>query len=285
MSPRKVLKIVHATEQMDGVGARVRRSIGRPSLKSLDPFLMLDHFHVEKPAGFPDHPHRGFETTTYILNGAIEHEDFMGNRGLIRQGDLQWMTAGRGVVHAEMPHGDQVAEGLQLWVNLPRAHKMMEPRYQEFLASQVPEAYFPGISARIIAGQALGVSSPVQTVTPVHYIHFSLEKAKSLVHPVPAAFNAFIYVIAGSGKVSDQLIKAGQCAVLSQDGENVHVTAETTMSFVFLAGQPIGEPVVQHGPFVLCDVNELQQTFEDFDEAKNGFERSRNWKSDIGNKI
>ncbi|XP_038839118.1 pirin-like, partial [Salvelinus namaycush] len=157
MRIRRVVKTVLSVEQVEGVGAHVRRSIGRKELINLDPFLMLDEFKVKKPSGFPDHPHRGFETVTYVLKGVSAHEDFCGHAGLLKPGDLQWMTAGRGVVHAEMPVSEEPVQGLQLWVNLRREDKMVEPQYQELKDSQVPKPSREGVTVAVISGQALGV--------------------------------------------------------------------------------------------------------------------------------
>uniref|UniRef100_A0A674D7P9 Pirin n=1 Tax=Salmo trutta TaxID=8032 RepID=A0A674D7P9_SALTR len=164
---RRVVKTVLSVEQVEGVGAHVRRSIGRKELINLDPFLMLDEFKVKKPSGFPDHPHRGFETVTYVLKGVSAHEDFCGHSGLLKPGDLQWMTAGRGVVHAEMPVSEEPVQGLQLWVNLRREDKMVEPQYQELKDSQVPKPSREGVTVAVISGQALGVQvrSTILTIT------------------------------------------------------------------------------------------------------------------------
>ncbi|XP_067848359.1 pirin isoform X2 [Heptranchias perlo] len=159
MSIRKIVQIVLAVEQSEGVGAQVRRSIGRWELKSLDPFLMLDEFKVSKPAGFPDHPHRGFETVTYMLNGSFDHEDFCGHKGTINRGDLQWMTAGRGVIHCEMPSSDHPGHGLQLWVNLKSSEKMVPPRYQELLSKTIPKPSKDGVTVAVISGEALGAKA------------------------------------------------------------------------------------------------------------------------------
>ena len=289
MSVRKISKIVLSVEQGEGMGARVRRSIGRPELRNLDPFLMLDHFKVAAPAGFPDHPHRGFETVTYMFpysKGRFNHEDFCGHKGTIGPGDLQWMTAGRGIVHAEMPADEETSEGLQLWVNLPRSDKMCEPRYQELPKEKVTHVLKDSVRATVIAGEALGVKSPVYTINETHFIHFYLDKGASLVHPVPTGFTCFIYTTKGSGLVSGTPINAFHCVAFEREGEVVSVSAPNeAFEFVLLAGKPIGEPVVQHGPFVMCSQREIHQTINDYQEGINGFENASSWRSEIGRDI
>eukprot|EP00299_Pterocystis_sp_00344_P016649 c8355_g2_i2.p1 GENE.c8355_g2_i2~~c8355_g2_i2.p1 ORF type:complete len:246 (+),score=59.01 c8355_g2_i2:251-988(+) len=229
---RSVQVKVLSVEQGEGRGARVRRSIGRPELRSFDPFLMLDEFKGGKPAGFPDHPHRGFETVSYMLptsEGIFLHEDFEGHKGTLGPGDLQWMTAGRGIVHAEMPGNDKIAHGLQLWVNLSSKDKMCEPAYQELPASSVPVTTVEGVTARVIAGEALGVVSPVYTRTPTSYLHFEMEPNSRLQQPIPEAWNAFAYVLSGSGtfgqgsqaKVSDAHHTLALTKGTGQDGLEV----------------------------------------------------------------
>ncbi|TYH30433.1 hypothetical protein ES288_A01G094900v1 [Gossypium darwinii] len=197
--PRLVVRKFLARPQPEGVGAVVRRSIGRFELRYFDPFLVLDEFSVTAPAGFPDHPHRGFETVTYMLQGAVKHEDFDGHRGTIGAGDLQWMTAGRGIVHSEMPAAQGTQKGLQLWINLSSKYKMIEPRYQEISSKDIAEATKDGIKVRVIAGEALGTKSAVYTRTPTMYLDFTLEPGAHLQQPIPESWNAFVYVLEGEG--------------------------------------------------------------------------------------
>lgn len=210
--PRAIRKIFLAAEQAEGAGARVRRSIGTPALRNLSPFLMLDHFSVSPGAGFPDHPHRGQETITYLLAGATDHEDFAGNRGTLYAGDLQFMTAGRGIVHAEMPHLDdddgtskqqppQPMVGLQLWVDLPERLKSCEPRYRDLRASEIPVVHVDHgrATVRVISGQSHGVDSVKDLAyTPVWILDVLLRPGASLTQPLPAGWNAFAYVLEGS---------------------------------------------------------------------------------------
>jgi len=279
---------VLSVEQSEGAGARVRRSIGRPELPNFDPFLLLDEFSGSGDEfGFPDHPHRGFETVTYVLEGRSNHEDFAGHKGSIGPGDLQWMTAGRGIVHAEMPDlkpGERL-HGLQLWVNLAAVNKMIPPRYQELPASKVPRATVDGVTAIVMAGEALGLSSPVQTLTPVYYIHFLMDPGKRLEQRLPPGMNAFIYVLEGSIEVGEQNshVDTHYTATLTPGGDGVVVrTTDKPASFVLVAGTPLNEPVVQHGPFVMNSKEQILKTFMDYQNGINGFERAHEWESQIG---
>lgn len=280
--PRAVVKKVLAESQPEGQGATVRRSIGRHELRNLDPFLLLDEFTVSKPAGFPDHPHRGFETVTYMLEGAFTHQDFAGHKGTIRTGDVQWMTAGRGIVHSEMPAGDGVHKGLQLWINLSSKDKMIEPRYQELESKDISrgESEDGGVEARVIAGEALGAASPVYTRTPTMYVDFTMRPGSHLHQPVPEGWNAFVYVVDGEGVFGRETATAHYCLVLGPgDGVSVWNRSTRPLRFVLVAGQPLGEPVVQHGPFVMNSRAQIQKAMEDYYYGKNGFERAGQWSS------
>lgn len=286
---RGILKIVLSVEQSEGRGARVRRSIGRPELKNFDPFLLFDEFKsaTNASSGFPDHPHRGFETVTYMLpssQGSFQHEDFCGHKGTIEPGGLQWMTAGKGIVHSEMPLGSGAGHGLQLWVNLHSKEKMCDPAYQELKAEEITTVKKNGITAIVIAGEALGVESRVQTRTPTHYIHFIMESDTVLQQKIPANWTAFMYVLSGKIKVEDgRFIEAHNTVAFSAIGDGVSLHAgEEGANFVLISGQPIGEPVVQHGPFVMNTQTEIQEAFDDFRNGKNGFEKAPGWESEIG---
>ena len=286
MSLKSVAKVVVSQEQGEGDGATVRRSIGTNQLRNLDPFLMLDEFKVKEPAGFPDHPHRGFETVTYMLKGKFQHEDFCGHRGEIGPSDLQWMTAGRGIVHAELPLGNETATGLQLWVNLPAKAKMIEPRYQELLKDQVPLAKSPsgGVSVKVIAGNSYGVDSKVHTYSPILYLDVQMEKNETFVQEVKAGWTAFAYTLSGTAFFGSEEKKAPEhtTLVLSSSGDQLRVeTRDSTAHFVVIAGEPIGEPIVQHGPFVMNTREEIQTAFMDFSNGLNGFERAVGWQSEI----
>jgi len=269
------------------MGARVRRSIGRPELRSFDPFLMLDEFSGDTSGGFPDHPHRGFETVTYLLEGAFTHEDFLGHKGRLEAGDLQWMTAGRGIVHSEMP-ASSFARGLQLWVNLRSSDKMCEPAYQELKRDQVPRVTRDGVTAVIIAGTALGTTSPVYTRTPTHYLHFEMEPNRVLEQPIPARWNSFLYTLSGEITINGSTtIGAHHTVSLTQGGDGVRIMSSVSgpASFVLISGEPLGEPVSQHGPFVMNTKAEIQQAFADYQMGRNGFEAANGWESDNGQRL
>ncbi|KAL2944862.1 Pirin-like protein [Bienertia sinuspersici] len=281
--PRPVVRKFQARPQREGVGAVVRRSIGRFELKYFDPFLVLDEFSVSAPAGFPDHPHRGFETVTYMLQGAITHEDFAGHKGTIGAGDLQWMTAGRGIVHSEMPASQGVQKGLQLWINLSSKHKMIEPRYQEIQSDDIVEVEKNGIKVRIIAGEALGKRSPIYTRTPTLYLDFTLKPGSNLQQPIPKSWNAFVYVLEGEGILGNSRSSpttAHHLLLLGPgDGLMVWNKSSKPLRFILVGGEPLGEPLVQFGPFVMNTQEEIDQTIRDFENCVNGFERASDWQS------
>ncbi|KAI8057102.1 RmlC-like cupin domain-containing protein [Syncephalis plumigaleata] len=286
---RSIAKVVANREMAEGMGARVRRSIGTAEVRRLDPFLLLDHFTIKPPAGFPDHPHRGFETVTYVLKGAVEHEDFAGHRGRIGPGDLQWMTAGRGIVHAEMPAVQEESVGLQLWINLPADQKMCEPAYQEMLDKEVPRASplgeDGGAEVKVIAGEQFGVHSRVRTRTPILYVDVKLEAGKELEHTIPASYNGLIYILEGSGEFGSGNTKSTpyHTLLLSHDGNRMKVKAgdDKPLHYLLIAGEPLNEPVVQHGPFVMTDEEGITNTMLDYQTNSNGFERARKWRSEI----
>ncbi|GJP48846.1 hypothetical protein CLOM_g8126 [Closterium sp. NIES-68] len=275
--PRKAVRKLLSREQAEGAGARVRRSIGRPELRQLDPFLMLDEFEAsDSAAGFPDHPHRGFETVSYLIQGSFVHEDFNGHKGQLHAGDVQWMTAGRGVVHSEMP-GEGPTHGLQLWVNLAAKDKMVPSAYQELKDADIPKACRDGVHVAVIAGSALGVSSPVVTRTPTSYLAFRLAPAAHLAQPIPAGWNAFIYTLSGETTIGDadaEPAGAHHTVVLGAgDGVYVWNKGEEECRFVLIAGRPIGEAVVQHGPFVMNTEAEIRQAMSDYRNGRTGLRR------------
>jgi len=288
---RRIASKVLSREQAEGVGARVRRSIGTGSMRNFDPFLMLDEFRVGPPAGFPDHPHRGFETVTYMIDGgSFSHEDFCGHKGTITPGDLQWMTAGKGIVHSEMPASTGMSHGLQLWVNLAAKDKLCAPAYQELKSADIPHVSKNGVSAVVIAGEALGVVSPVYTRTPTYYIHFKMQPNSVLRQHIPEGWNAFCYTLGGEAYIgSDRavdLVEPHHAVFLGKEGSGVIVhTKDKDADFVVLSGQPIGEPIVQHGPFVMNTQQEIMQALTDYQQGQNGFERAPGWRSEIGRPI
>ncbi|XP_074361221.1 pirin-like protein [Apium graveolens] len=282
-NPRFVVKNILAGRQSEGDGAVVRRSIGRPELKYLDPFLILDEFYVSAPAGFPDHPHRGFETVTYMLQGAFTHQDFAGHEGTIRAGDVQWMTAGRGIIHSEMPAGEGLQTGLQLWINLSSKDKMVEPNYQELLSNDIKRAGIDGVQVKIIAGESMGVKSPVYTRTPTMFLDFTLQSKAEVHQKIPESWNAFVYIIEGEGvfgSLNSSPVPAHHVLVLSPgDGLSVWNKSSKALRFALIGGEPLNEPVARYGPFVMNTEEEIDQTIQDYQHCENGFEMAKFWKS------
>ncbi|KOS20392.1 Pirin [Escovopsis weberi] len=293
---RTIRKIFLAAEQAEGQGARVRRSIGTPQLRNFSPFLMLDHFFVKHGAGFPDHPHRGQETITYLLSGGFDHEDFAGNKGTLHPGDLQFMTAGRGIVHAEMPRENPDGSpnvGLQLWVDLPRHLKSCEPRYRDLRAADIPTVEADGgrASIKVISGQSHGVDSVKDLAyTPVWILDITLRPGARISQPLPRGWNAFAYTMDGTTRVSSgddsKKVERFHNVVFDQEGDVVwlenEASAEVDSRIVLIAGTPLDQPVVQYGPFVVTSKEEVYQAMFDYQSSSNGFERAENWQSEIG---
>ena len=284
---RKVDEVITAHRQLEGGGFVVRRPFPTAGLDLVDPFLLLDEmgpadYAPGEAVGAPDHPHRGFETVTYMLEGAFEHEDSAGNRGTIASGDVQWMTAGRGVVHSEMPtqaireKGGRV-HGFQVWVNLPARDKMIAPRYQEVPSAGIPEAKSPdGLArVRVIAGEALGVRAVIDTHTPIVYQDWTLRPGAVVEQPVTEGQNAFVYVFGGSAEVGTDKtpLVDGQLGLLGPgDAVRLAVPADAKdgARLLLLAGQPLKEPVARYGPFVMNTQAEIAQAFSDFRSGRLG---------------
>lgn len=285
---RTVQKVVKAIEQSEGVGARVRRTIGTRNLRNLSPFLMLDHFSVPFGAGFPDHPHRGQETVTYMLDGAFEHEDFVGHAGRIETGDLQWMTAGKGIMHSEMPVKREDGKpnvGLQLWVDLPEKFKLSEPRYQELRDKDIPRANpSEKVEIKVISGDSFGVKSPVQTLVGVWYLDVKVAPGGKVEQPLPAGWTTFLYILAGKPSFAGKEVEPFNTVVLSTSGDGLSVENNGTEEarFVIISGEPLDQRVVQHGPFVMTSEEGIYQAMRDFSSNSNGFERAKGWRSEIG---
>lgn len=296
---RAIRQVFLAIEQAEGAGARVRRSIGTAKLRNFSPFLMLDHFTIGKGAGFPDHPHRGQETITYLLSGGVDHEDFAGNKGTIGPGDLQFMTAGRGIMHAEMPHENPDGSpnvGMQLWVDLPQKLKMCEPRYRDLRASEIPlvKTDEGRVEIKVISGQSHGVDSVRDLAyTPVWILDVTIRPGGRVSQALPQGWNAFAYTLAGKtvfgSNDSTQVVKEFHNVVFEQAGDLVEASvpdnADSEARFMIVAGQPLDQKVVQYGPFVLNSQEEVYQAMLDYQTASNGFERSRNWQSEIGKRM
>ncbi|WP_324778536.1 pirin family protein [Thiobacillus sedimenti] len=270
MTPRPIRQRVPALEVSEGAGVTVHRSIGTPALRHLDPFLMLDHFGSDQPdeyiAGFPDHPHRGFITFTYMLDGHMEHRDSMGNRGDLKAGGVQWMKAASGVIHSEMPkQNDGLMRGFQLWINLPAREKMSAPAYQEFSASAIPELALDGARVRLLAGTFGGQRGVIDDpATDVLYLDVGLPPSARFRHPLDDARNAFAYVFEGDAHLAGEALPAHTLAVLGP-GDTVELTAGAAGArFILVAGRPLGEPVVQYGPFVMTSREEIEQALADY---------------------
>ncbi|KAL8365178.1 hypothetical protein RB595_004131 [Gaeumannomyces hyphopodioides] len=298
--PRAIRKVLLAVEQAEGAGARVRRSVGTPALRNFSPFLMLDHFSIKPGAGFPDHPHRGQETITYLLTGGVDHEDFAGNKGTIEAGDLQFMTAGKGIMHAEMPRQNPDGSanvGLQLWVDLPKHLKSCEPRYRDLRAKEIPtvEADDGRVRVKVISGQSHGVDSVKDLAyTPVWILDVEIKPGGKVAQPLPEGWNAFAYVLEGAdvkfrnGSAEDDVKAAPQYhnVVFEPQGEAVLASVDEAAAgpgrFVLVAGTPLDQKVVQYGPFVVNSMEEVQKAMFDFHTHSNGFERAKDWQSEIG---
>lgn len=289
---RKIRGAIRSTATTEGAGVHLKRAFGFREVPAFDPFLLLDDFRSNDPQqylkGFPWHPHRGIETITYVLAGNIEHEDSLGNRGVIASGDVQWMTAGSGIVHQEMPHGGAKGRlgGFQLWANLPASQKMMHPRYREVKSHQIPEiSTGNGVTIRIIAGEVEGTQGPVRDIViDPEYLDVTVPARTEFIHPTKPGHTVFAYVIQGKGSfcqaenpfapeaegashfdAQGSPLAANETLVLFADGERIVVSAEDEpVRFLLISGQPIGEPVAWHGPIVMNTREELRIAFEEY---------------------
>jgi len=285
---RTVSGIVNSIETLEGGGFLVRRPFPKASFSEFDPFLLLDEMGPMDVApgeakGAPDHPHRGFETVTYMLSGDMEHKDSSGHAGQLRSGDVQWMTAGSGVVHAEMPSAEFMRDGgrmhgFQLWVNLPQRDKMVKPRYQEIPSSRIPKATSADglVSVSVIAGEAMGEKAVIETRTPIIYLHYRLEPGGVATQGVPHAFNAFAYVVDGAGLFGAEGERGtdGQMVMFAPDGDEVRIEnpadANATLEVLLIAGVPLNEPIARYGPFVMNTETEIHQAFDDYRRGRMG---------------
>ena len=293
---RKIKKVWKSKPTLEGAGVHLERAFGFQEVPELDPFLLLDDFHSDNPKdylpGFPWHPHRGIETITYVLFGKVEHGDSMGNKGTISSGDVQWMTAGSGIVHQEMPKGskDGLMWGFQLWANLPRSQKMMDPRYRDVKRNQIPEvALDSGAKVKIICGRVNGVSGPVKDiVTDPEYLDVSMPPGTTFARPVTSGHTLFAYVIEGKGYFDEGrnsyahemigsnyfdfkrecLMSPENLVLFGREGDQMVATTETTpVHFLLVSGKPIGEPVAWYGPIVMNTQEELRIAFEEYEKG------------------
>lgn len=273
---RQVSHIITPDAVTDGAGVSIRRSIATRTLNYLDPFLLFDHFGSDNPdeymAGFPMHPHRGIETVTYMQRGVVRHKDSIGNAGVIGPGDVQWMTAGRGIMHEEMPQaGESGLSGFQLWVNLPAVEKMTAPRYQEVLSNEIPEVPLEnGGMVRVITGAYKGRTGPVTeiAIAPV-YLDVHLPAGKSFTIDAPAGHTVFAYVYNGGGSFADTAVDGRQPKlVIFEDGTHLEAQAgDHPLSFLMVMGKPIGEPIARYGPFVMNTREEIMQALRDLENG------------------
>jgi redox-sensitive bicupin YhaK (pirin superfamily) len=292
---RRIRKISKSKPTIEGAGVHLKRAFGYYQVPLLDPFLLLDDFHSDNPSeyikGFPWHPHRGIETITYVLDGQVEHGDSMGNQGVIYPGDVQWMTAGSGIIHQEMPKGQKDGSmwGFQLWANLPASHKMMDPRYRDVKANQIPEiTWAQGVKIRIICGEVNGVKGPVRDiVTDPEYLDITVPSKSVFTYPVKRGHTVFAYVVDGQGYFDEgrdsyaydadganyfdykrECLIAPENLVIYDDGDEVIISAENKqVRFLLLAGKPIKEPVAWYGPIVMNTQEELRIAFEEYENG------------------
>ncbi|HEY6215378.1 MAG TPA: pirin family protein [Pyrinomonadaceae bacterium] len=285
---RTVAGVVSSIETLEGAGFLVRRPFPTASFSDFDPFLLLDEMGPMDVApgqgkGAPDHPHRGFETVTYLLSGEMEHKDSSGRAGRLTPGDVQWMTAGAGVVHSEMPSREFMREGgrmhgFQLWVNLPRHEKMMKPRYQEIPAAHIPKATSPDrlVTVSVIAGEAMGEKAVIETRTPIVYLHYRIAPGGVATQHVPSGYNTFAYVVDGAGLFGAERERGGdgQMVLFAQDGDEVRIenpaNAVGALDVLLIGGLPLHEPIARYGPFVMNTKAEIYQAIEDYQAGRMG---------------
>lgn len=272
---RHITRRVRGMDTADGAGVKLKRVIGQPALDMLDPFLLLDEFRSDQPGdyieGFPEHPHRGFETVTYMLAGRMQHGDNHGNRGDLGPGSVQWMTAGRGILHSEMPQQEAgLMWGFQLWVNLPAADKMVAPRYQDIPPTDIPVVQAAvGVTVRVIAGELAGVTGPVAGIStaPV-YLDVALDAGASVELDLPEGHSGFAYVFDGeAAKVGGEALTRSELGVLSK-GRTLHLAADAPARVLVVAGRPLSEPVARYGPFVMNTPAQIHEAIADFRAGK-----------------
>lgn len=277
--PRAVERLVAGQPTSDGAGVKLTRVLTQPLQRRLDPFLMLDAFGSDDPddyiAGFPDHPHRGFETVTYMIAGRLRHRDSAGHEGLLQNGGVQWMTAGRGLIHSELPEQESGRmEGFQLWLNLPARDKMGEPGYRDIQSDEIPEFSVDGVTARLIAGRSHGVDGAVQReATQPLYLDLHFEPGARFAQALPAAHNAFVYVYRGGLRIGETAVPLQRMAILANtpDSDGVRLEAgEEGARALLIAGRPLKEPIAQYGPFVMNSNEQIFQAVEDFRAGRLG---------------
>ena len=285
---RKISQIIDAKTTTEGEGFTVHRVFPNQGLREFDPFLLLDEMgpidlSPGQAKGAPDHPHRGFETVTYVIEGAFEHKDSQGNKGKLFSGDVQWMTAGSGVIHSEMPEEEFAKNGgrlhgFQLWVNLPKKDKMIKPRYQDISSKKIPIVLSEDekVTIKIIAGQSMGKNAMIDTKIPILYLHLSMKPGSKFVQEIPSDYNAFVYVARGKGLFGEEkkIAKKEQAVFFERDGSEIIVfspdDSEDPLEILLFGGPPIGDPIVRYGPFVMNTEEEIQQAMNDYRNGKMG---------------
>ena len=275
MNNRTISHIIEPQLVIEGAGVLLKRSVSPRASNEYDPFLLFDHFAFNNPLegpsrGFPTHPHRGIETVTYMLEGSVNHRDSLGNAGKIASGDVQWMTSGRGILHEEMPRRSENGNiyGFQLWVNLPAAQKMSQPRYQEVSAGEIPIVEKDGVTVRLVAGELDGTRGPVTEINAAPlYMDVKLAPASKFILPIPSGHTVLAYVFEGAGEFGDQIVESVSMVVFNDDGDQIEVKSEAGVQFMLIAGAPFKEPIVPYGPFVMNTQAEIQQTIQ---ELRNG---------------
>lgn len=290
---RTIAQYFTAIQTQEGVGATVRRSIGTQKQRNFSPFLLLDHFTVAPPAGFPDHPHHGQETITYVTHGMVAHEDFTGAKGVLKPGDMQFMTAGKAAMHAEIPvmmEDGSPCVGLQLWVDLPEKLKDIEPRYRDLRKQDIPIAHpNDNLWVKVISGESYGIESIKELAyTPVdYYIFNSDKKGTKFEQKFPSDYNVFLYVSQGAISIKGQKFPQYSTIFFNVDGNTIEGTIDTDekTEFFLIGGQILDQPIIQHGPFVETNTDKLLEVFDNYQRGINGFERAIGWRSSIRNGI
>jgi redox-sensitive bicupin YhaK (pirin superfamily) len=288
MTTRSVSQGVKGIPTLEGAGFLVHRPFPSAALSQFDPFLLLDEMgpmdvRPGEAKGAPDHPHRGFETVTYMLSGSFRHKDSHGHEGRLGPGDVQWMTAGRGVIHSEEPSNEfqqtgGTLHGVQLWVNLPKTDKMIRPHYQEIPAEKIPSAQTPDgkVAVRVLAGESLGARAVIETRTPILYLDFTLMPGGKVVQPVPLDFNAFAYVVEGPVLFGEHAapVQRGNMVPFERDGEEIRIEApcgnQSSARVLLIGGRPLNEPIARYGPFVMNTTQEIHDAFEDYRSGRMG---------------
>jgi len=283
---RTVSNVISAKTTLEGEGFVVHRSFPNYNVREFDPFLLLDEMgpitlSPGDAKGAPDHPHRGFETVTYMIDGIFEHKDSHGNSGKLGPGDVQWMTAGSGVIHSEMPEREFLRKGgrlhgFQLWVNLPKKDKMIKPHYQDVPAQKIPVVQKDGVTVRVIAGESMGKHAIIDTKTPIMYLHYTIQPGVKMIQKVPSDYNAFAYVIDGEGLFGADARSAGkeQAVFFEKNGEELVISASkdstSPLDVLVIGGIPLGEPVARYGPFVMNTEQEIREAVSDYNNGKMG---------------